>query len=300
MDRRAVLAGFSALAASAAVRSGQAAPVLHSEELELSELNLPGHARFGRVLLAVPRELPAQVPVLVLLHGLGEAHDQSLGARAFAERYGLLSSVARLTRPPLQRTPKSPDYFGDGRLEQLNESLAAKPFPKLVIACPFTPNPYKAGAALMDRFAEFVTGQLSPAIEERVQRSFSSERRMISGVSMGGYVALEVFLRRPENFCGVGLAQGAFGANQAEKYAFALEAVQKRVGPRAVELLTSTLDPYRRPNELLRDRLTKLKVPCELRVAPGPHDQRWLRESGVIELLMGARRAFERASTRSL
>ena len=116
MKRRALLAlGGAALWATRA----SAAKPLASEELSLIELSLPGDRAFGRALLLVPRQLPPEPELLVLLHGLGETHDQNVGARAFAERYGLLTAVARLTHPPLSRQNPGPDYFGAGRLEQL-------------------------------------------------------------------------------------------------------------------------------------------------------------------------------------
>ena len=149
---------------------------------------------------------------------------------------------------------------------------------------------------IIDRYADFLTGPLLSAVEQRVRRTFPSPRRMLAGVSLGGYLAIEVFLRKAEQFCGVGSAQGAFGPGQATRYAAALSATAKRVGPRSIELLSSSFDPYRPPNELLQRKLVALKQPSTLRISPGPHDQRWLRESGVIEMLVGADRAFESAA----
>jgi hypothetical protein len=111
---------------------------------------------------------------------------------------------------------------------------------------------------------------------------------MISGVSLGGYLAIEIFLKRPELFCGLGTAQGAFGPGQAARYAAGVEAAVSRVGARRVEILTTTFDPYRRPNELFHRNLQERKQASRLRVSPGPHDQRWLNESGVIEMLLCA------------
>ena len=109
MKRRALLASVAALGASLGVAGRvRAAKPLASNELVLSELKLPGDPAFGRALLAVPKRLPAKPSLLVLLHGLGETHDQEVGSRAFAERYGLLSAVSRLTNPPIERTVSVP------------------------------------------------------------------------------------------------------------------------------------------------------------------------------------------------
>jgi pimeloyl-ACP methyl ester carboxylesterase len=289
MKRRALLS----LAATFAVGRGAAAKPLESAELSLHELHLAGDAAFGRYLLAVPKTLPRSPELLVLLHGLGETVEQRLGARAFAERYGLLSAVARLAHPPLERTLPKVDYFGEGRLEELSSRLRARPYRCPVLLCPFTPNPYKAGGeALVTRYARFVAGPLKSSVEERLSVTFPASRCMLSGVSLGGYLALELFLNTPEQYVGVGTAQGAFGPQQAARYAAAIAAATERVGRRRVEILTSSTDPYRPSNEAFHRHLLRHRQASRLRVSPGPHDQRWLRESGVIEMLLAADDVF--------
>jgi pimeloyl-ACP methyl ester carboxylesterase len=293
MKRRALMLGTAALGFGSLRGLRAEAKPLESSELDFTELKLPGDAAFGRALLAVPKLLPARPELLVLLHGLGETHDQEIGAHAFAERYGLLTAVSRLLQPPLARTLSGVDYFGKGRLEAHNQRLSERPFRCPVLLCPFTPNPYKAGGdALLARYAGFVGGPLKTEVEKRVATSFPASRCMISGVSLGGYVAIEVFLRRPELFCALGLAQGAFGQNQAARYAAAIAKESERLGARRVEILTSTLDPYRKPNELLHQHLLKKQQSSRFLASPGPHDQRWLKESGVIEMLLSADDVF--------
>jgi predicted esterase len=287
VKRRTLLAAGAALVSSASVALG--AKPLSSAELELFELALPGDSAFGRLLLAVPRKLPEAPELLVLLHGLGETNDQTVGARAFAERYGLLSAVSRLSHPPLARTDNEHDYFGEGRLSEINARLQQQPYRCPVLLCPFTPNPYKPhGDEVLARFASFVTGPLKSEVEQRLGVAFPASRCLISGVSLGGYLAIEIFLKRPDLFCGLVTAQGAFGPQQAARYAAGVAAAVSRVGVRRVEILTTTFDPYRRPNELFQRNLQERKQASRLRVSPGPHDQRWLNESGVIEMLLGA------------
>jgi predicted esterase len=295
MKRRALLSLGAALAGG-----GWAAPAwakqLASDELSIVELNLKGDVAFGRALLLLPKPMPSQARLLVLLHGLGETHDQVVGARAFAERYGLLSAVSRLTHPPLVRSYDAQDYFGEGRLSELNARLTQRPYQPPVLLCPYTPNPYKAGGeALLSRYGEFLSGRLKNEVEQRVGCGFPASRCMISGVSLGGYIAIEVFVKKPELFCGLGIAQAAFGQNQAARYAAGVEASTQRVGARRVEILTSTFDPYRRPNELFHKHLQKRKQASRLLISPGPHDQRWLKESGTIDMLLSADDAFAAA-----
>lgn len=296
MKRRQLLGLAAALAGGAFGRTA-GAKQLASDELALSELDLTGDKAFGRALLLVPRALPKNPELLVLLHGLGETHDQVVGSRAFAERYGLLSAVERLSRPPLARTLERQDYFGPGRLDELNARLARRAFRPPVLVCPYTPNPYKAGGdALIRRYTSFLTERLKIEVEQRTGAAFPPSRCMVSGVSLGGYLALEVFLRTPEAFCAVGTVQGAIGQGQAARYAAGVEAASQRHGARRVEILTSSSDPYRRPNEALHQQLQKRNLASRLRVSPGPHDQRWLRESGTVEMLVGADEVF--AATR--
>jgi pimeloyl-ACP methyl ester carboxylesterase len=287
MKRRALLAS-SVLSLIPGRLLGAPKP-LESAELSLIELSLPGDAAFGRALLAVPRALPKDPALLVLLHGLGETNDQDVGARAFAERYGLLSAVERLTHPPLLRTEPRQDFFGEGRLAEHNARLAERPYPPPVMVCPFTPNPYKPGGnEVLTRFMRFVNGDLRAAVEHRVGATFPASRTMLAGVSMGGFLAIEIFLQRPELFCGLGVVQAAFGPNQAVRYAAGVSKASERLGRKRVEILTSSLDPYRRSNELFQRHLLERKQASRLRVSPGPHDQRWLKESGVIEMLLAA------------
>jgi predicted esterase len=288
MKRRVLLAALATLAAGP--------KKLSSAELTLDEVALPGDTAFGRALIAVPRDLPARPELLVLLHGLGETVEQGMGARAFAERYGLLGAIARLTHPPLTRINEKEDYFGPGRLSELNRRLRERPYRPPVLVCPYTPNPYKAGGdEVLARFAGFVTETLKSHVEERLGVQFPTNKAMISGVSLGGYVAIEVFLKRPQPFCALGSAQGAFGPNQAVRYAAGVAAAVAHVGKRRVELLTSSFDPYRRVNESFHRHLLAKQQASRLRVSPGPHDQRWLNESGVIEMLLAADDVFAEA-----
>lgn len=292
MKRRALLASALAAALAPRVKAADVAG-LESAELELTEFSLPGDEKFGRALLAVPRRAPDQPELLVLLHGLGETKQQALGARAFAERYGLLSAVRRLTHPPLARTEPVSDYFGKGRLLEVNARLERRAFRCPILVCPYTPNPYQPGGnEVRERFARFVTGPLKIAVEQRAGVTFPPARCMISGVSLGGYLAIEIFLKYPEAFCALGTAQGAFGPNQAGRYAAAVAAATQRVGRRRIEILTSSADPYRATNEQLHRKLLQLKQAASLRVSPGPHDQRWLKESGVIDMLLAADDVF--------
>jgi dienelactone hydrolase len=113
----------------------------------------------------------------------------------------------------------------------------------------------------------------------------------LDGVSLGGYLALEVFCRRPEAFGAWGAVQGAFGAARAASYADRLasavqRAVQRSQRPVRLHIETTDGDVFREGSTLLGARLNDAGVACELSVLPGQHDQVFLREAGTLEMLL--------------
>ncbi len=259
-------------------------------DLEVRDYAVEGDAALGRrFTLLVPKHLAAgeRVPLLVLLHGLGETGDERAGAFAWIERYGLGTSYDRLRRAPLARTSRRRDWT-DARLAEVNALLAARPFRGLAIACPYTPNVARAArpAAALDGYARWLAEVVIPRARREAPVFADAARTALDGCSLGGFVGLEVFLRRPELFGAWGGVQPAFGAHRAPGYADRLEAALARVGPRALHLETSSEDPFRASTEALAGALAKKGLPCDLRVLPGPHDQPWLREAGTIEMLL--------------
>lgn len=296
MRRRAFL-GLSALCASPLATAprhawadtpAQAPPArFASVDLEAHDLVVSAERSLARrALVLAPRSRKSKAPLraLLLFHGLGETGNEELGLRAWAELYGLIAAYQRLRRPPIARTLPKARYLTDERIEELNRSLATRPFEGLLLICPVTPNPYRPGPAapILDRYTDWLFDSLLPAVRERVA-PFSALG--LDGCSLGGYVALEVFTRRPAAFATLGSVQGAFGVERAEQYAQRIAtALGKRRIP--IHLETSSEDPYRKANEHLARRLEALGVPATLRVPPGPHNQPWLREVGTLEMLL--------------
>ena len=224
--------------------------------------------------------------MLVLLHGLGETKSEALGIRAWADRYGLCDAHARLRHPPVRRVLTDAVYLTDARLAELERELARHPFRGLAVACPYTPNVFKAGPtqAVLDRYAAWLVDRLLPALTREL--GVPSVNVGLDGVSLGGYVSLEVFLRRPRAFSSVGSLQGAFSAASAEAYAARIERAFAEYGPRPLRIATSSWDPGKAASERLVELLAKRDVKATLSVPPGPHDQRFLREAGSLELLL--------------
>jgi len=199
------------------------------------------------------------LPLLVLLHGLGETDDESRGIHAWANLYGLLDAYERL-----------PLAVSD-----------------LAIVCPFTPNPFKRehSGGLLDGYADYLERKLLPAVRAATPIRDGAASLGIDGVSLGGYVSIELFLRKPELFGVVGSLQGAFGVTLAEYYAKRVAEAVSKVGPRSIHVATSTNDPFRAAAERLAARLAERAVPATLSVLPGPHDQVFLREFGAFSTL---------------
>lgn len=293
--RRDVLLGLGASLLAGPVRGATPA----SPHLVQHDLKLDGDRQLARrSLLLVPRDIPpgTKLPLLVLLHGLGETGNELLGIHAWGERYGLVSSHERLLQAPVERTLAKQRYLTDETRERLNASLKRRPFEPVVLACPVTPNPYRLeGSKTLDKYADWLENTLIPAAREKAPILESSRAIGLDGCSLGGYVSMEVFLRKPQLFGTFGGIQAAFGAPQGLLYAEKLALALRRVGPRPIHVSTSTQDPYRKANEALSQRLHQLRVPHVLSVLPGPHNQPWLREIGALELLLWHSRQLERS-----
>ncbi len=288
--RRRLLLGAGALASSALLGAQRGlATTPSSDVLTAHDLTLPGDPKLARrSLVLVPNPTPTRpVPVLVLLHGLGETGNELLGVHAWGDKYGLVTSYERLKRLPIERTLPRARYLTDEHLTRLNTSLATRPFSDLILVCPVTPNPYRMQPShlTLDRYAAWIEETLLPSVRERFPATQSALHTGLDGCSLGGYVGMEVMLRRPHLFGSFGGVQSAFGVPQGQLYARRLATRIDQVGPRALHFETSTEDPYLAANRALSSELRRLKVPHTLTVLPGPHNQPWLREIGTLELV---------------
>jgi enterochelin esterase-like enzyme len=290
MRRRTFLHTIAALAAGASAAGTGRADTPASADLRAIDVRLPGDPSLARrALVLVPANAPAgaKLPLLVLLHGLGETGNERLGIHAWGELYGLVKAYERLLHPPFERTMQYQKYLTDQRKAEINAGLAATPFAGMVVACPVTPNPWKLeGGRTLDRYADWLTGTLLPAVRDRAPVDGGRAKVALDGCSLGGYVALETFLRKPDAFGVLGMVQAALGAKGAARNARRVADAIGRAGACRVHVETSTGDPYKFASQELARELTALALPCDLRVVPGPHDQPWLREIGTAEMLL--------------
>jgi enterochelin esterase-like enzyme len=197
--------------------------------------------------------------------------------------------------PPVVRTLPNKRYLSDARLSEINGELAQAPLPDVCLVCPFTPNPFKlspGASTLLDSYAAYVERALLPAVRAASPTLSGPEHLGVDGVSLGGYVSLEVFLRLPELFGVVGTMQGAFGKQLAEVYSGRIAEAVSRFGPRLIHVTTTTFDPFREASQLFAQRLKTRGLNVTFSLAEGPHDQTFLREAGSLEMLLFQARAL--------
>lgn len=264
--------------------SGSPAP---GAALAWKEIALPGDERWARrALVGFPRDSAEgrPRPGLLLFHGRGEASSEAVAIAAWRERYGLESSDARLRRPPIVLSDAERRFILAEQLDTIHARLAEKPFAGLCVICPVTPNPHRARdpERVLQRYSEWIEHTLLPAVSEAAP--LDAARVGVDGCSMGGYVAAEVFARKPHLFRSFGVVQPAVGEFRVARYARHLARAAER-GLLGIHLQTSTLDPYRGAVSALARHLKRQGARFTLDVLPGPHDQAWLRAAGTLAML---------------
>lgn len=294
LERRGLLGWMAVAAMVGATRPARGAS--QPQGFDVRDIRVEGDRRVGRrFTLLVPRHVPAgqRVPLLVALHGLGETGDQRTGAHAWLERYGLGEAYRRLLAPPVERVTKHP-YWAEGRLARVNRDLASRAFGGLAVACPFTPNVYKAQSrqAMLDDYADWLVDVVLPRARSEAPIHTDVRHTGLDGCSLGGYVGIEVFLRKADHFGAWGSVQGALGQHRVPRYAERLAETIARVGRRPIHLETSSADVFRAVNVQLSKELTQRGVPHELLIGRGPHNQPWLRDEGTLEMLLWHDRAL--------
>lgn len=281
-------------------KAGSAPPYAYVD-LETREIKVGGDRALGtRFTLSWPKHVPLNtpLPLLVLLHGLAETVDESVGIRAWLDRYGLGEAVDRLRRPPVVRTSKRKD-FSDERLAAVNADLMQLPFEGFAVACPYTPKITRAPE--LDAYARWVVEKVIPRARSERALLAGPTFTALDGCSLGGFVGFEIMTRYPDAFGAWGGVQSAISEGAApvyaERLARALAPGSAGRPPKPLHLLTSADDVFRKGNERFAAELTQRGIdfacaPNELLVIPGWHDQAWIREAGAIEMLLWHQRRF--------
>ncbi len=290
LDRRGFLLGGAALAA---IGCGRRAPGGASEPApapvsggwrELSFDPDPDAPDGERAMALIP-EAAASAPLLVALHGRGEAgRGLDVGAGAWPRDYWLDRMHRRLQNPPLTAADLL-DMVDPARLAALNASLAAAPYEGLSLACPYTPNLSDRSVEGARGFGRFVIDRLLPRLRTEAGAKAARAVTGIDGVSMGGRLSLFVGLTHPEVFGAVGALQPALRAEEAPMIVdLARQALAK--APVKLRLVTSEEDYFLEAVKATSEKLREAGVEHELFVARGNHGYEFNRGPGGAEMLL--------------
>jgi hypothetical protein len=250
----------------------------------------------GRVAVVVPTwgEETARYPVLVALHGRGEAiKPPAEGAMGWPRDYAMVRAVDRLRAPPLRES----DYQGfvdPRRMAEANASLAAHPFGGIIVVCPWVPDFEQPATADITGYARFIADALLPRVRRDTAALGAPEATGIDGVSLGGVVALRIGLTAPDVFGAVGGIQPAFVRGQNEQWVALAQAARARRPSMKLRLLTSREDYFRAAITGVSQSWRSVGVDHDFADVPGPHDYVFNRGPGSIELLLWHDRVLAR------
>jgi enterochelin esterase-like enzyme len=294
-------AAAAALACSRSERASGSAPppaTTASPSVRVQELDL-GVQPWGqaRVVVVVPTwgGPQARFPVLVALHGRGEAvKTPAEGALGWPRDYAMVRAIDRLRAPPLRES----DFEGfvePARLAETNASLAARAFGGLIVACPWLPDVRPAATGDIAAFGRYVLDVLLPRIRWDTPALATPEATGIDGVSLGGVVALRIGLTSPESFGAVGGIQAAFSENQNAEWTALAQAARARRPGMKLRLVTSHEDYFHDSIVGVSQAWRAAGVAHDFADLPGPHDYVFNRGPGSIELLTWHDRNLARA-----
>ncbi len=244
----------------------------------------PDYPEGQRAQLLVP-DAPASAPLLIALHGRGEAgRGLEIGAGAWPSEYALDRLHRRLLAPPLTGADLQ-DMFSPARLDRLNASLAEAPYKGLSVACPATPVLADRSVEGARSFARFLIETLLPRMRKETGSTADRAATGIDGVSMGGRVALFVGLSHPEIFGVVSALQPAISVDEAPLISELARAANARANV-VLRLVSSDADPFLPAVRAASARLAQDGVIHELLVVPGTHGYEFNRGPGGAEMLL--------------
>jgi hypothetical protein len=251
----------------------------------------------GRAAIVVPSwgGANARYPVLVALHGRGEAvKPPSEGAMGWPRDYALTRAFDRLRAPPL----RSDDYEGfvdSGHLSRANADLARQPFAGLIVACPYMPDLNPRSRDDRRAYETFLLHALLPRVRRDTPALSTPEATGIDGVSLGGAMALRIGLANPDAFGAVGALQPAIGDEEMSEWTTLARVARARRASLKLRLQTSTDDYFRDAIQHTSQAWTTAGVAHDFALFPGPHDYAFNRGPGSIEMLLWHDRALARS-----
>jgi hypothetical protein len=249
---------------------------------ELVEWNFSGVTT--RAAILKPEGLQnARVPVLVALHGRGEAiKAPERGALGWPNDYNLTKALTRVCAPPLIAN----DFEGlveDAHLQEMNAWLAQHPWKGLVVVCPWVPDlNLRSDTELVD-YGRFVVETILPRV---VREMPATSATGIDGVSLGGAVALRAGLAFPQTFKAVAALQPAIDDSRVSDLVDLARVARQKRPDLALRITTSHEDYYRDVTRSLSNAWTNAGVEHDFSELPGPHDYIFNRGPGAYEMLL--------------
>jgi enterochelin esterase-like enzyme len=234
----------------------------------------------------------AKFPVLVALHGRGEAvKPPALGAMGWPRDYAMLKAIERVRNPPV--TASDLEGFVDSeRLTRMNAQLKEKPFGGLIVVCPHMSD-VNVHSAELRPFQKVLVDAILPRVRKETPALSAPGSTGIDGVSLGGAAALRIGLAS-DTFGAVGSLQAAVSEEHAiELTELAKAALARRPGLK-LRLVTSHEDYFRAAIEKLSATWKSAGVAHDYADVPGPHDYAFNRGPGSFELLTWYDRTLSR------
>ncbi len=228
----------------------------------------------------------ARYPVLVALHGHGEAiKGPERGALGWPNDYALVKALDRVCEPPLM-TEDFEGLVDAAHLDEINAEFAAHPWRGLVVVCPYLPDlDLRHDSDILD-YGKFVASVLLPRVVREMPAMSGAESTGIDGVSLGGAVALRAGLAAPDVFGAVGALQPAIDDARVSDLVDLARVARAKNPNVALRVTTSHEDYYRDVVRSLDAAWTKANVAHDFAELPGPHDYIFNRGPGAYEMLM--------------
>jgi hypothetical protein len=248
---------------------------------------------FGRVpaVVRVPEhDASAALPVLVLLHGRGEALKKpERGARGFLDDYALEHNWRWLSDPERSPPKDTPDAFRQSVRAQLSE----RSFTGMVVVMPYLPDRFR-GPELFDNASEYarVLRELAQQVKGDLPVRQDRDAWALDGVSLGGRVAMAGVSELADTFGAVGSVQAAIDERELSRFASLLEQARRQNPALQVTLATSEQDYFRSVLERYHRLLSERRLSHDWSVLSGDHSYAFNRGVGVAHLLLTYDRWF--------
>lgn len=255
------------------------------------ELPLPATAWAGQSQRAVLFDEGRRAPLLLALHGAGEAAKGPLaGARGWRDDYDLDRTLQRLRQPPLLKEDFH-GHVGAERLRALNADLNKRPYRGLHIACPYAPRLRDKSFAGVQPYAAFLRQAVLPRLGKHLGARLLAATG-IDGVSMGGRMALLIGLGAPEIFSSVAALQPAISMPEVPRLCELARQARTKRPDLYLRLVTSHGDYFRPAVRAFSEGLRSLGIAHDFLLCPGPHDYVFNRGPGGYEMVLYHERAL--------